>query len=175
MNDFETVPAQMYKDLEPLQTYMLFGSRSMAARPAVEDFDPSVMIGAQITDATDYDFSAPYSEENHDTLISSGFAYWPPEQLGYKDDLTVGVYIKEYPHKFDIKNLKIFSDTPKVNVALRNDYYLFRQTWNSIDPQFYYNYLWKRSPNYDLEEMSLTKTKIRDIMNQLFRTAKHMI
>jgi hypothetical protein len=174
MNDFETVPAHMLHDLDFTKTYMLFGSRSMAARPAFEGFDPSFVIGAQITDETDYDFSAPYSEQNHNILINSGFAYWPPEQLGYKDDLTTGVYVKCYPHKFDMKNPEIFSGIPTVNVVLRTDYHLFRQTWNSIDPEFYYKYIWKRSPTYDFEEMSLTKTKIRDIMNQLFRTAKYI-
>ena len=175
MNNFEIVPTQMYKDLENLKTYMLFGSKSMAARPAVEGFDPAIMIGAQITDGTDYDFSAPYSEENHSILLDAGFTYWPPDRLGYKDDLTVGVYIKKYPHKFDIKNPKIFSGVPTANVILRSDYPLFRQVWNSIDPEFYYKYIWKRSPTYDFEEMSLTKTKICDIMNQLFRTAKFML
>lgn len=174
MNNFETVPTQMLHDVDQLQTYMLFGSRSMAGRPAVEDFDPALAIGSQITDETDYDFSAPYSEQNHDILISSGFAHWAPEQLGYKDELTTGVYIKCYPHKFDMKNPDIFSGIPTVNVVLRNDYHLFQQIWNSIDPKFYYTYLWKRSSTYDLEDMSLTKTTICDIMNQLFMTARYM-
>jgi hypothetical protein len=145
----------------------------MASRPAVEGFDPAFMIGSQITDETDWDFSAPYSEKNHNTLIESGFMYWPPEDLSYKDSLTTGVYIKQYMHKFDKDNPKIFKTVPPVaNVVLRNDFHLFCRVWNSIDPQFYYNHIWKRSPNYEFQELGLTKNKIRDIMNQLFRTAR---
>jgi hypothetical protein len=167
-------PKEMKSDISKLGYAMLFGSRSMASRPAVEGFDPYVMIGSQIFDETDWDFSAPYNEANHDALIDAGFAYWPPEDLSYKDDLTTGVYIKVYPHKFDMKNPMIFSGTPTANVVLRNDFYVFRQVWESMDPKFYHDYVWKRSPNYAFDEMSLTKGKIRDIMNQLFRTARHM-
>jgi hypothetical protein len=169
------IPADMLADLNKLHIYMSFGSRSMAARPAREGFDPAVMIGSQISDSTDWDFSAPYTQKNHEALISSGYAYCPAEQLGYRDELTEGVYIKTYPHKFDMSNPVIYSGVPTANVVLRNDYSLFCQVWNSIDPEFYYKHVWKRSPRYDFQEMSLTKETIRDIMNQLFRTARHMI
>ena len=169
------IPADMLADLNKLTTYMPFGSRSIAARPAVEGFDPYVMIGSQIFDETDWDFSAPYSEKNQDALAAAGFAYWPPRALSYKDDLTMGVYIKTYIQEFDTKNPMIYTAAPVVNVVLRNDFYLFRQVWESMDPKFYHDYIWKRSPNYVYQEMSLTKGKIRDIMNQLFRTAKQMI
>jgi hypothetical protein len=165
----------MLNDIAKLGYAMLFGSRSMASRRAVEGFDPQVMIGSQITDDTDWDFSASYNEANHDALIEAGFTYWPPEDLSYKDDLTTGVYIKTYPHKFDMNNPEIFSGTPTANVVLRNDFYLFRQVWDSMDPKFYHDYVWKRSPNYEFQELGSTKEKIRDIMNQLFRTARQMI
>ena len=166
------IPADMLADLNKLDIYMPFGSRSMTSRPAVEGFDPAIMVGSQITGETDWDFSAPYSESNHTALIEAGFMYWPPDDLSYKDSLTTGVYIKQYMHKFDMKNPVIYSSVPVANVVLRNDYPLFCQVWNSIDPQFYHDYVWKRSPNYDSQELSLTKGKIRDIMNQLFRTAR---
>jgi hypothetical protein len=167
-------PKEMKSDISKLGYAMLFGSRSMASRPAVEGFDPAVMIGSQITDETDWDFSAPYSEKNQDALAAAGFAYWPPGALSYKDDLTMGVYIKTYIQEFDTKNPGFYTAAPVVNVVLRNDFYVFRQVWESMDPQFYHDYIWKRSPNYVYQEMSLTKGKIRDIMNQLFRTARHM-
>jgi hypothetical protein len=169
------IPADMLADLNRLHIYLPFGSRSMATRPAQEGFDPAVMIGSQIDDSTDWDFTAPYSEKNHEALISSGYAYWPPEALSYKDDLTTGVYIKSYMHKFDMSNPIIYSGVPTANVVLRNDYYIFRQVWESIDPEFYYKHIWKRSPRYDFQEMRLTKEMIRDILNQMFRTARHMI
>ena len=167
-------PKEMKLDISKLGYAMLFGSRSMASRPAVEGFDPYVMIGSQIFDETDWDFSAPYNEKNHEALIEAGFVYWPPDDLSYKDDLTTGVYIKVYPHKFDMTNPITYTDAPVANVVLRNDFYLFRQVWDSMDPKFYHDYVWKRSPNYEFQELGLTKGKIRDIMNQLFRTARHM-
>lgn len=168
-------PELVMNDISKIDSAILFGSRSMTSRPAVEEFDPVTMIGSQITDETDWDFSAPYSEKNHEALIQAGFTHYPPECLSYKDDLTTGVYIKEYSPKFDMNNLVAYSHAPVANVVLRNDYYVFCQTWDSVDPCFYYKYLWKRSPNYDGEELGDVKNKIRDIMNQLFRTAKGMI
>lgn len=172
---FHIAPEVMMTDISKLDNAMLFGSRSMASRPAKEGFDPAVMIGAQIDGDTDWDFSAPYSEKNHDALAAAGFAYWPPGALSYKDELTMGVYIKTYPHKFDISNPVIYDSAPVVNVVLRNDYPLFVQTWDSIDPEFYYKHLWKRGPNYEFQERGLTKETIRNIMDQLFITARHMI
>lgn len=175
MDKLYFAPKDMMNDMSKLGYAMLFGSRSMAKRAAVEGFDPQVMIGSRIDDSTDWDFSAPYNEANHEALIEAGFIYWPPEGLSYKDDLTTGVYIKTYPHKFDMNNPEIFSGTPTANVVLRNDFYIFRQVWDSIDPRFYHDYIWKRSPSYDNQKMSLTKSRIRDILNQMFKTAKGMI
>lgn len=166
---------QMFGDVKLLGVNMLFGSRSMASRPATENFVPSKMIGSRIDDSTDWDFSAPHNEKNHQVLISKGFSYWPKSDLSYRDDLTMGVYIKGYPHKFDMKNPQIYSGHPVANVVLRNDYHIFRQVWESIDPEFYYQHLWKRGPRYEFSEMAQTKTEIRNIMNQLFKTAGYMI
>jgi hypothetical protein len=172
---FHIAPDRVMDDIAKLSSAVLFGSRSMASRPAKEGFDPAVMIGAQINDSTDWDFSAPYTQENHDILINAGYIHWPAEQLGYRDELTEGVYIKTYPHKFDLSNPVVYSGVPTANVVLRNDYPLFCQTWNSIDLEFYYKHLWKRSPNYDGQDLSFTKETIRDIMDQLFRTARYMV
>lgn len=185
MSYVHIAPEVVMTDIAKLSSAMLFGSRSMASRPAKEGFDPAVMIGAQITDTTDWaqsvvyttdwDFSAPATQENHDILLNAGYIYYPPADLSYKDDLTEGVYIKTYHPPFDISNPIIYTDPPIANVILRNDHALFCQVWNSIDPEFYYKYIWKRSPNYDGQYLSLTKEKIRDIMNQLFKTAKEMV
>jgi hypothetical protein len=169
------IPANMLADLNKLHAYMPFGSRSIAARPAQDGFDPAIMIGSQIDDSTDWDFSAPYTQENHDALVNAGYMHWPAEQLGYRDELTEGVYIKTYPYPFDMSNPIIYSGVPTANVVLRNDFHLFRQVWESIDPKFYHNYIWKRSSRYNLQELSTTKETIRDILNQLFRSARHMI
>ena len=172
---YHIAPEVVMNDVAKLSSASLFGSRSMASRPAKENFDPAVMIGAQINGNTDWDFSAPYTQENHDILLNSGYIHWPAEQLGYRDELTEGVYIKTYPHEFDSSNPVIYDGVPIANVVLRNDHALFCQVWNSIDPEFYYDHIWKRSPTYDHLNMSFTKETIRNIMDQLFRTARHML
>ena len=166
------IPSPIFSDLDLLDVFSLSGSRSMAQRPDQESFSPVIMIGSQITEDTDWDFAAPHNESNHNALLSVGFTYFAPETLDYRDDLTVGIYEKTYHPKFDMSNPLAYTSPPRAQVSLRSDYALFKQVWDSIDPQFYYNHLWKRSPNYDLCERSEVKNTIRDILNQLFRTRR---
>jgi hypothetical protein len=154
------IPEAITKDFKHLDTYMLFGSRSMARKAPTDTFDPAIIIGTQITHTTDWDFSAPANPDNHKALIAAGYAFCSREQLSYADDLTHSVYSKQY------------SEGRLVHVVLRYDYALFRQVWYSIDPQFYFNYLWKRSPNYDDYEIADKKQVICTVMNQLFSTAR---
>jgi hypothetical protein len=170
------IPEIMKTDIKNLGYARLFGSRSMAARPSVEGFDPSVMIGSQINDSTDWDFSQQYNDYTHSYLLSAGFTHYAKDQIGpYADDLTVGVYIKEYTPKFNMGNLLAYrlGDVPKINVVLHSDELFFRQVWDRISPEFYYRYLWKRSPQYDhIDSIGERKQHIREIMNQLFAVAQ---
>lgn len=187
------IPEAIKHDLQKLEHPMLFGSRSMAARSAVkefdtkvmtryrsmaecqtvEDFDPAIMIGAKITDKTDWDFSQKYSDHTHSYLLSAGFTHYNKNELAtYTDKLTIGIYSKEYFPKPDWSFTSIFSTVPKVHVVLHSDEALFRQVWNRISPEFYYNYLWKRSPRFDCtDSMGERKLQIREIMNQLYEVA----
>ena len=166
------IPEAVKHDLQELKYPMLFGSRSMATRPAVKEFDPAVMIGAQITDETDWDFSAQYSELNQDALARAGFTYWPSGASPYADNLTIRVYSKEYLPKLDWSLSPIFSSITKVHVVLHSDEKLFRRVWDRISPEFYYKYLWKRSPQYDhIDSKGERKLLIRKIMNQLYEVA----
>lgn len=176
-NSFDYIPHEVYADIEKLQQYMLYGSRSIATRAARDGFDPSVMIGAQIFPGTDYDFAAPDTPENHEILTMAGFNYWSEVQLNYKDSLTSAVYIKKYNPKYDPNKIQWvnLNEVPVVNVVLKKDFPLFRQVWNSIEPEFYYKHLWKRSPTYDGQELGLTKDTIRGILDQMFKTAEYMI
>ena len=172
MNSLYTAPEEILNDVYTLNSAVLFGSRSMASRSGQKGFDPEFMIGSQISEATDWDFSAPYSEANHDALEAAGFTYYPTEQLAYADCLTVGVYIKRYIPSWAIHRVE---DIRTANVVLRTDHRLFVQVWNSIDPQFYYKYIWKRGPTYRNITTGEAKDTICGIMNQLFTTARHMI
>ena len=167
------IPEVMKTDIKNLGYARIFGSRSMAARPSVEGFDPSIMIGSQITDSTDWDFSQQYSEEVHRYLVAAGFIHYTAEQISpYADDLTVGVFIKEYSPAWDWKNPIWFSnkDIVKVNIVLHKDETLFRRVWDRISPEFYYKYLWKRGPRFDYVHYDLCeiKMRIKEVMNQLY-------
>jgi hypothetical protein len=166
------IPESIKHDLQELEHPILFGSRSMAARSAVEGFDPAIMIGSQITERTDWDFSAQYSEMNQDALARAGFSYWPSGASPYADNLTIRVFSKEYSSKLDWSLSSIFSAPPKVHVVLHSDEELFRRVWAGISPKFYYKYLWKRSPQYDhIDSKGERKRLIREIMNQLYEVA----
>jgi hypothetical protein len=169
------LPDIIKTDLKNCGYPQLFGSRSMAARPSKEDFDPDTMIGSQINSSTDWDFSQQYSDELHQYLISVGYAAYTSESLGaYADDLTVAVYVKEFRPSFSLKNLFAYSDADivKVNVVLHNNEELFRRVWDRITPEFYHNYLWKRSRNYGhIDDRYEIKSKITTIMNQLYAVA----
>jgi len=163
-------PAKIREDIGSLYP-MLFGSRCMAMRAAVDGFDPALMIGAQITQHTDWDYSISYSDKHCEHLLSAGYTLYSGGQLSpYADSLTQAVAIKEY---LDADSL---FPIHTVNVVLHSDEALFRQVWRSIDAEFYYQHLWKRSPYYDgLDDSGEIKTTIKGIMNQLYSTAREMI
>lgn len=166
------IPDVMKTDIKNLGYARLFGSRSMAARPSVEGFDPAIMIGSQINDNTDWDFSQQYNDYTHSYLLSAGFTHYAKDQIGpYADDLTVGVYIKEYSTS---SLFSLFNSVPKINVVLHSDELFFRRVWDRISPEFYYRYLWKRSPHYDeyIGPVGERKLRIREIMNQLYAVAQ---
>lgn len=170
------IPNAVRQDIKELGNARLFGSRAMAAKPKSESFDPALMIGAQIDCTTDWDFSAQYSDDAHNYLISARYTYFSAKELqGYADNLTEGVYIKEFKPKTTWSLDSIFSnaDVYTVNVVLHSDEMLFRKTWDAIDAAFYYNYVWKRSAHYDhIDDMLERKQHIRQIMNQLYAVAR---
>jgi hypothetical protein len=165
------IPDVMKTDIKNLGYARLFGSRSMAARPSVEGFDPAIMIGSQINDNTDWDFSQQYNDYTHSYLLSAGFTHYAKDQIGpYADELTVGVYIKEYNTS---SLFSLFNSVTKINVVLHSDELFFRRVWDRISPEFYYRYLWKRSPQYDhISSVGERKLCIREIMNQLYSVAQ---
>lgn len=171
------IPEIIKSDLKQLGYPQLFGSRSMVNKPVKAGFSPAIMIGSRITADTDWDFSQQYSEEADSYLVAAGFTHYTAEAISpYADDLTTGVYIKEYAPSFDWKNPIAFSnnDIVKVNIVLHTDEALFRRVWDSIDAEFYYKYLWKRGPRFPYmdHDMCGIKMRIKEIMNQLYMVAK---
>jgi len=160
------IPDTILKEIQPIlkNEYVLFGSRSMASRPKTYSFDPQLMIGMRIDKTTDWDFSVPYSKKTSKALEALGYNKIEKEDLSYRDDLTEVIFTK-----------KLFSDDPHdvfnyedINIVMRNDHETFVKTWNNITPEFYHNYIWKRSPRYYNMGQGDTKDLIRVIMNLLF-------
>lgn len=168
------MPKEIKQDIKELGYARLFGSRSMAARPTINGFDPAIMIGTCITEETDWDFSQQYSDDAHSYLLAAGFTHYSKADFGpYGDDLTVGVYIKDYTPKTDWGLSNIFTNVPTANIVLHSDEELFRRVWDAITPEFYYRYLWKRSPRFDhIDSLGKRKLHISEMMNQLFAVAK---
>lgn len=171
------IPDIIKNDISSLPNPTLFGSRAMASRPATESFDPSVVICSQITKETDWDFSQQYTVGTHRYLVSAGFQCFTAKELdGYADDLTQAVYIKQYVKDSSFLKLPLFDNIVTVNVVLHSDEALFRQVWGSINAEFYYTYLWKRSPSYDhIDDTYEIKARIKSIMNQLYRTGSAFV
>jgi hypothetical protein len=173
------IPDEIQYDLNllPSSAY-LFGSRSMIGRKSKNlEFDPAVKIASMIDDTTDWDISMQFSDENHERLLKQGFTCHQKENLVYRDDLTVNIYSKEYVKKKDFPDLSLveLDMSTRCHVVLRSDFYLFRAVWESIDPEFYYNFLWKRSLVLNSKKKHLVKDDICKMLNQLYATARYMI
>lgn len=168
------IPTEIKQDIKQIGYAQLFGSRSMAVRPVIEGFDPAIMIGTRIAEDIDWDFSQQYSDDAHSYLLAAGFTHYNKSDFDpYGDDLTVGVYIKEYTPKTGWNLSNIFTDVTTANIVLHSDEELFRRVWDAITPEFYYRYLWKRSPQFDhIDSMGERKLRISEMMNQLFAVAK---
>lgn len=113
----------------------LFGSRSMAERPATQYFDPQKEIKPFIYPSTDWDFIMP----NHTT--------W---KKALRDD---GYEEKEldkspYPWSKGVDSIFVrYRENDNTQVLIRNDYEVFIRLWWKIDPKFWHDWLWKRGPN----------------------------
>jgi hypothetical protein len=124
--------------------FYLGGSRRMAQKA------PGVI---SVTPATDYDF---YCDDYE--IEGSKIIYFL-KQLGFVESKT-------QPEYFDDECVIIFKHADNVQVVLRKDAKFYSKVFESIDPQFYYHFLWKSSP------VKPNPAMIMPIFNQLFRTAR---
>jgi hypothetical protein len=165
------LPERINSDLVALPGLRLFGSRSMAIRPATDSFDPAAHIHSRIRAITDWDFSGQYSNTLIKALRAKGFE--ENDASHYFDNQTVAVFSKRYVTPIDWSNPVISEGDEKVHVVLHSDETLFRRVWDCIYPEFYYNYLWKRSPKYEYcDDIGQVNFNIKLIMNQLYEVAK---
>lgn len=161
------LPTWIEEDMKPIDGY-LFGSRSMVGRKSAnKDFDARKMIGSKISKDTDYDIAAPSCMEVEKYLKQKGYIRVDPEAMYAKDKYFQTLYTK------------VGMDGNTAQVILRSNHEMFKKVWDSIDPEFYYENLWKRSPSMDRNKAVLDppvkrKEKIMLVMNQLYKTAEKM-
>lgn len=126
--------------------YFLCGSRSKLPHELVKN--------------SDWDFAAPYAVEVIKDLTAKGY-HEVIVNPDYMDTQTVKVY-----ERLDINLLA------NVQISLKKDYNLFCKVWNSITPEFFQKYIWKQSPIYRGIKNPERTARIRDILDQLYRSAK---
>ena len=159
-SELRTPPPWAKKDVEWMY---LFGSRSMALRKGYKDvlgeeFDTD-LIRERLTEKTDFDFAAPYSEELVKKLTGNGWLH-----IGIDGG---GVY---HPCKLLKAILMKEQDGQSVQILLRSNHELFTKMWDSLDPGFWYHYIWKSSPEFAFKnfEKKYQKKMITEILDQSY-------
>lgn len=142
INDVDTsVVSQLIKS--PYKFY-LGGSRRMAQK------SPGIIT---IKPETDYDFYCDgFSHEGSEIIYFL-------KQLGFVESKT-------QPEYYDDECVIIFKHSDNVQVVIRKDAKFYCNVFESIDPTFYYHFLWKSSP------VKPDPAMIMPIFNQLFKTAR---
>ena len=102
--------------------YYLGGSRRRAELSKDSDFIVSV------TEKTDWDFYATWSEEREKILLREGFTL-NSKAMEYRDSETVSIFEKG-----------------KIDFILLVNAVFYRRVFDNIYPEFYYKYIWKSSP-----------------------------
>lgn len=140
----------------------LFGSRSMAVRDEYkrfsgEDFDVKTLIADRITQKTDYDYAAQHSYVLRDRLEERGWTEVNVTSLYAPDPMLKSLYIKT-------------DGETSVQILLRKNHVLFETAWESIDPAFWYRFIWKSSPDFVFKGLDkpVYKDRINAIIQQIY-------
>ena len=104
----------------------LYGSTSKISGFQAEDL-------TTFDESSDYDFAVQDAKITHDQLISLGWQ--KKDKLSYQDAQTVHIFEGRV-------------DGERVQVSLRVDLPKFKEAWKSIDYDFYWKFLNKRSPTF---------------------------
>lgn len=136
--------------LQPLTDWFLGGSRSF------EDSHELIKVNKH----TDYDIVAPLNEQN------LHFVEQQADEIFYRENFN-----PEYAFDETTAVIAKFYSVPELNnvelqISLRTEYPMVKAIWNTITPDFYYNYLWKRNPTLS-NDPSYRET-IRDVLQQLY-------
>ena len=118
----------------------LYGSTSKISGFQAEDL-------TTFDESSDYDFAVQDAKITHDQLISLGWQ--KKDKLSYQDAQTVHIFEGRV-------------DGERVQVSLRQDLPRFKEAWKSIDYEFYWRFLNKRSPTF------IGREGVKAYLDQLF-------
>lgn len=178
------------KDIKKIPNALLGGSRY---------FDKKFPGKMHLTSKTDHDYYVQYTPELMQFLTEEKRLDWvpftctgnpTPLEMTFQtvQQLTVtttvdanGVATPHYPplppapvsakkeeskYPFDEDVVAIFVGDNNCQLIVRNDAIMYNEILDSIDIDFYINFLWKSGPNKE----TITKDKIRQVFNQMFRS-----
>ena len=141
----QELKAKLEQDYPELGEFYLYGSTSKIVRDiwgtSVGSFDKN----------SDYDFAIQLTPASEDAI--KGFAQ-NTTNYAYADASTKGVYECEV-------------DGEKVQISLRYKLNLFKELWESIPVDFYWQYINKRSPTV------MPKMMIKDYFDQLYKLVEN--
>lgn len=114
------------EQLTSAKELFLYGSTSKIVRGEYEQYQ-------NFDELSDYDFAVHDTKATHDQLISLGWV--KKDELSYQDAQTVHIFEGSV-------------DGERVQVSLRVDLPKFKEAWKSVDAEFYWRFLNKRSPTF---------------------------
>lgn len=171
----------------------LFGSRSMAVRPAGEGdkFNKYIpeMIRREISDSTDYDLTLPCDKYIEDHLVNEmGFKvnmfeqqYYPDPTMMCDDKTEQKVTMGHLPGSLSTKKASSDVVNPVIltkrhngfeyQILMRNPKYfdMFTYVWDRISPSNYYYNLWKSSPSFIGKDIPSIDQRRRLVMHQMIQ------
>lgn len=113
-------------NIEPFGEVFLHGSRFMAERAGKT---------ALLPESTDYDYAAQHTQPWQEIVAKAESLGWVEIVTeSYKDNDTAFVFERVV-------------DGKKVQVSLRQNLARYKSVFEGIDPEYYFQYLWKGSVN----------------------------
>lgn len=122
-------------------TFYLGGSRKMHQR-LLDYLALGYSSLNELEPGTDYDFYCTWSAEIEEYLKSIGFKCTKGHGASYMDSEMVAI--------LELDNVEL------VQVVLRKDAEFYRQIFDNIPVEFYYNYLWKSSPVFNGDRLFIS-------------------
>jgi hypothetical protein len=161
-----TTPPSWAKD--DVSGMYLFGSRSMAVRDGYKrvddtEFDVRYKIASHINSETDFDYAAPNCYKLRERLVTNGWQEVEVAGLYHPCSLMKGLFVKQ-------------KNGQSVQILMRSNHVMFMTAWESIDPKFWYQYLWKSSPDFEFKRLATKeqKKRITDIISQYYSSVNRV-